>query len=387
MYPTLYHLFQDLFGVEWQGLKIVQSFGLMVALAFLAASYTLTLELKRKEGQGLLETIKKKVWKGPAGIQDFAVSGLIGFIVGYKLLALMMDFSTIAENPQDFILSWDGSIFGGILFAALSIGWTYWENKKSEYKERKLVEVTVKPHEHVGTITVIAAVAGILGAKVFHNLEYWEDFMADPWEQLFSFSGLTFYGGLIVAAAAIIYYARKNRINIWHLMDATAPGLILAYAIGRMGCQIAGDGDWGITNLNPMPEWMSFLPEWVWQFRYPHNVVNEGVLIPGCEGRYCRQLAEPAYPTPIYETAMGLVIFGILWGIRKKIKTPGVLFCIYLILTGIERFFIEKIRVDIDYHIFGMLIKQAEIISVVSIIIAILGIWYLKKREKRLQEA
>lgn len=382
MYPTLYHLFQDLFGVEVEFFKLFQSFGLMVALAFLAAAYILTIELKRKEKEGLLESIKRKVWKGPAGAQDYIVSGVIGFVVGFKVVALVLNFSEVADDPQSFILSAQGNFFGGILFAVLSMVWTYWENKKQDYKERKQVEVTMHPHEHVGTITVIAAVTGILGAKIFHNLEYFEDFLKNPWEQLISFSGLTFYGGLIVAAAAIAYYAHKNKIKVWHLTDAVAPGLILAYGIGRMGCQIAGDGDWGITNLNEMPQWLSFLPDWMWQFRYPHNVVNEGVLIPGCSGKYCRQLADPAYPTPIYETLMSLVIFGILWGIRKKLKVPGMLFCIYLILTGVERFFIEKIRVDIDYHIFGMLIKQAEIISVVSIILAIILMVYLQKRHK-----
>lgn len=358
----------------------------MVALAFLAASYTLVLELKRKEKEGLLDTITRKVWKGPAGAQEYAISAFIGFIIGYKLVALLMDFSTISNNPQDFILSLEGSFVGGIIFTLISVGWTWFEERSNPYKEKKLVDVTMHPYQHVGTITILAAVAGILGAKVFHNLEYWDDFMSDPVGQLMSFSGLTFYGGLIVAATVILVYARKNNIKILHLMDATAPGLALAYGIGRVGCQVAGDGDWGIPNNSPKPDWLSFLPDWTWAFRYPHNVINEGIMIPGCEGRYCRMLAEPAWPTPIYETIMCVIIFAILWAMRKRLKTAGAMFCIYLIFTGIERFFIEKIRTNIPYHIFGREITQAEIISVVMVLLGLIGLWYLKKHGKRLAE-
>lgn len=386
MYPTIYHLVSDLFGIEIPALKIVQSFGLMVALAFLAASYTLVLELKRKEREGLLGTITRKVWKGPATVQEYLVSGVIGFVVGYKVVAMMMNFAEVSENPQDFILSFDGSFGGGVIFAVISLVWTWYEDRSNPYKEKKLVDVTMHPYQHVGTITIIAAVAGILGAKVFHNLEYWDDFMADPWGQLMSFSGLTFYGGLIVAATVILIYARKNNIKILHLMDANAPGLVLAYGIGRIGCQVAGDGDWGIPNHTPKPDWLSFLPDWAWKFSYPHNVINEGILIPGCEGKYCRMLAEPAWPTPIYETIMCLIIFAILWAMRRRLKTAGVMFCVYLILTGFERFFIEKIRTNIPYHIFGHEITQAEIISVVTILAGVIGIWYLKKYGKKLAE-
>lgn len=386
MYPTLYHLVSDLFGLDIPALKIVQSFGLMVALAFLAASYTLVLELKRKEKDGLLGTITRTVWKGPAGIQDYVISGFVGFIIGFKLVKLMMNFDVISENPQDYILSMDGSFGGGVIFAVLSIVWTWYEERSNPYKEKKLVDVTMHPYQHVGTITILAAVAGISGAKVFHNLEYIDDFMADPWGQLMSFSGLTFYGGLIVAATVILIYARRNNIKILHLMDSNGPGLVLAYGIGRLGCQIAGDGDWGVSNLAPKPDWLSWAPDWVWSFSYPHNVINEGILIPGCEGKYCRMLAEPAWPTPIYETIMCLAIFGILWGLRKRLTTPGMMFSLYLILTGIERFFIEKIRTNIPYHIMGREITQAEIISVVTILIGVAAAIYLKKHGKRLAE-
>jgi hypothetical protein len=98
--------------------------------------------------------------------------------------------------------------------------------------------------------------------------------MADPIGSLISFSGLSFLGGLICATIAILWFAKKNNIKLLHLTDAALPGLMLAYGVGRMGCQIAGDGDWGIPNDAPKPEWLSFLPNWAWAYNYPNNVLG-----------------------------------------------------------------------------------------------------------------
>ena len=228
---------------------------------------------------------------------------------------------------------------------------------------------------------MIAAVSGIIGAKIFHNLENMDAFLADPIGQLISFSGLTFYGGLIAGAVSVIWYANKYKINTKHLIDSAAPGLMLAYGVGRIGCQMSGDGDWGIDNLAPKPEWMSFLPDWMWSYTFPHNVINAGVPIEGCTGNFCMELANPVWPTAFYEVIMSLAIFGILWAMRKHIKVPGALFFIYLAFNGVERFFIEKIRINTEYNILGG-ITQAEIISFSLILTAIIGITYLYKSKK-----
>jgi len=236
----------------------------------------------------------------------------------------------------------------------------------------------VMPHQRVPDFTVMAAIAGLIGAKIFHNLENWNDFVQDPIGSLVSFSGLTFYGGLIVAAIVIIRYANKKQINTFHLIDSAAPALMLAYGVGRMGCHFSGDGDWGIVNTHPNP--FSWLPDWAWSFNYAHNVVNEGIPIPGCDGRYCHMLQPPVYPTPLYEIIACLLLFLVLWSIRKKITVPGVIFGIYLILNGIERFFIEKIRVNTRYSIFGFHPTQAEIISTLMVIGGALLIWYSRRK-------
>mgnify|MGYP003577272439 CR=1 FL=1 len=218
-----------------------------------------------------------------------------------------------------------------------------------------------------------------MGAKIFHNLENWEEFQANPIEALLSFSGLTFYGGLICAAIAIWFYSRKHKIGFRHLCDAMAPALILAYAVGRIGCQVSGDGDWGIVNLDPKP--FSWLPDWMWAYTFPNNVNDAGVPIPGCVGKYCHELPQPVYPTAFYETVMGFILFGVLWALRKRMRPFGALFALYLIFNGLERFLIEKIRVNNEMELFGFHPTQAEVIST-CLVIAGVVLWVLLARKK-----
>jgi prolipoprotein diacylglyceryltransferase len=124
----------------------------------------------------------------------------------------------------------------------------------------------------------------------------------------------------------------------------------------------------------------SFLPNWLFAYSYPHNVISEGIKIPGCTGNYCSYLPLPVFPTPFYETIMCIGLFFLLWSIRKKFKAPGTLFAVYLVLNGIERFFIEKIRVNTRYSIFGYHPTQAEIISTLLVITGVVLYFILRKR-------
>lgn len=380
MYPTISHLLFDLFGINIP--LPIQTFGFWVAIAFIFASWIISNELKRKEKEGFLSSTKVNEIIGESLTTSEIISSLFtGFFIGFKFIEALFHYTDLVNNPQDFILSTRGNLLGGLLIAAISFYLKWTENNKTKLATPKTIEKTVHPFELVGNMTMIAAFSGIIGAKIFHNLENMDAFLADPIGQLISFSGLTFYGGLIAGAVSVIWYANKYKINTKHLIDSAAPGLMLAYGVGRIGCQMSGDGDWGIDNLAPKPEWMSFLPDWMWSYTFPHNVINAGVPIQGCTGNFCMELANPVWPTAFYEVIMSLAIFGILWALRKHIKVPGALFFIYLAFNGVERFFIEKIRINTEYNILGG-ITQAEIISFSLILTAIIGVTYLYSSKK-----
>ncbi len=439
MYPNLYYAINDWFGWKINAFKIFYTFGIFVAISFIVAAYFFTLELKRKEKQGLLQPREETITVGkPASLFDLLVNGIVGFIFGYKIIGVFIASRGQSVDLQEYIFSSEGSLLGGLVMAALLIFFKYREKNKQKLGKPEKRIIRIWPHDRVGDVVIFALVFGILGAKVFDNLENWDRFIQNPIGNLLSPSGLTFYGGLICAGIAICVYARKKEINLLHLTDAIAPAMMIAYAIGRIGCQVAGDGDWGIYNsayISDMPGHVvpatptqfkdnvvknstyflngsvmepsgsstnvtdrhsetlegvphksfrgpSFLPAWMFAYTYPHNVNEDGILLNDCEGRYCRALPQPVFPTPFYETIACGILFLILWLIRKRIKVPGVMFSIYLIMNGIERFLVETIRVNSTYSIFGLHPTQAELISAGLVIAGGLGLMIFNKRNK-----
>ena len=443
MYPNVYYIFKDWFGVEWQALSFLNSFGLMVALAFLAAAIVLSSELKRKEKAGLLLPREESITVGkPASAAELALNAFAGFVFGYKLIGLF--FSKPPDvTAQAFIFSMDGNVLGGILGALLLGGLKWWDKNKQRLKKPERRSVRIWPHDRVGDIIILGLIFGILGAKLFDNLENWDAFMSDPIGSLFSPSGLTFYGGLILATIAICWFAYKKGIKIRHLIDSAAPALMIAYAIGRIGCQLSGDGDWGIYNSayvsdatgevrvakpgefeqkisqyaayftygqaldatgNPIQDSSGridyvtdrvykpgevphksfkgpgFLPNWFFAYSFPNNVNKDGIQIPGNIEEHNRVLPSPVFPTSFYETLICTMIFLFLWAIRRRIKTPMVLFGIYLVLNGTERFFIELMRVNKTYDVFGFRATQSEIIAICLSLAGVILIVYAKSR-------
>ncbi|MFQ5334666.1 MAG: prolipoprotein diacylglyceryl transferase [Flavobacteriales bacterium] len=375
---------RELLGIDVSFLYIIKTFGFFVAMAFLLAGYYFAAELKRKEQLGLLKPQKKKILVGkPASASELLFNGLMGFLLGYKIFYIFFHYEEFALNAQEVLLSTKGSFVGALLFATVGVYFKYREKQKLKKDTPEWVETLIHPHQNIGNLTLIAAISGLVGAKIFHLLEN-----PDQAKYLFKsaegfFSGLTMYGGLIFGAVAVLWYAKKQGLTIFHTMDASAPALMLAYGVGRIGCMLAGDGDWGIDNLNPKPAAMSFLPDWMWSFRFPHNVINAGIPIDGCEGQYCSILENPVFPTPFYESVACILIFLALWSVRKRISIPGYMFSIYLIANGVERFFIELIRVNERINFFGIDCTQAELIAILLILTGLSGIIFLPKfREK-----
>lgn len=384
MYPGISDLLNALFGTHFTA-HFPPTFGTLVAISFFFAAWTLRMELVRKQQNGLIKGVKETVLQGlPASTGELIGNGLFGFLIGSKIGFAVFRSDEFFANPQSAILSMKGHLLSGILFGGLSAYWRYREAQKQRKPQPVKVEITVNPSDRVGDFTMMAAFGGLAGAKLFHLLEYWDDFMADPVGMVFSGSGLTMYGGLIVGALTVWWYARRHGIPLIHLSDAAAPGLMLAYGTGRLGCQFSGDGDWGIVNAAPKPDWMSFLPDWCWSFTYPNNVVGEGVPIAGCDGKYCNELAQAVFPTPLYEAVACILLFFLLWSLRKHISIPGRMFSAYLVLNGFERFFIELIRVNSKYHVAGLAFTQAQLISVLLVISGCCGWMYFGRKKKAL---
>jgi prolipoprotein diacylglyceryltransferase len=412
MYPDFQYLFQGLFGVampEW--LSLFKTFGFFVAISFLGAAWATASELKRKEKQGLLKPEIKTIEIGkPITAAEILVSALIGFLAGYKIGGLFSNFREVSPDPMGYLFSLKGSFLIGLVGAAITGVSKYVEKKKTENIKPETKRVAVFPHEQMTEIVVIAAVAGLLGAKIFNAFETWDDFIKNPIQSLVSSSGLTFLGGLIMATIAFYYYCKKHSIPFKHMCDATAPGIMLAYGTGRLGCQFSGDGDWGIYNTAyvsnpdgslraasagdsfalhmigdaqrahiPAPSW---LPDWFLGMNYPHNVGHEGMRIAGCAGEYCNVLPVSVFPTPIYEAIVCVMLFFVLWGLRKKFTRTLQMFGTYLIFVGIERFLVELIRVNYKYDLGFIHPSQAEIISVLLVITGAYLLFFYKDKDR-----
>lgn len=387
MYPDLSYLFHDLFGTpvdNW--LSIFKTFGLLLVLAILSAALILYRELKLKAARGLFKPARVKFEYGkPAGWGELISNAAWGFILGYKGLFAIQHLEELKQDAADVLLSLEGNWWAGIALAAIFAGGRYREAKKKALPRPKVVEKDIYPHDRIGDITMIAAISGVVGAKVFAIIEDIPALLRDPAGTIFSGGGLAIYGGLIFGFLAVTYYLRRKKIPVMPVLDAVAPALIIAYGVGRLGCHLAGDGDWGIPNALPQPGWW-FFPDWLWAYDYPHNVLNEhpDFVIEGFSGRYNHRLAAPVFPTPVYESIAAFLIGGILMGIRGKVVAwPGMLFFIYLIFNGFERFWIEKIRENYHYDHFGISYTQAELISVVLFLAGLVGVAALWRKGRK----
>ncbi len=236
-----------------------------------------------------------------------------------------------------------------------------------EFKRKKL-------HSDLASnVTLIALIAGVSGSKMLYLLENWSEFIRDPVGMTFSPGGLTFYGGFILAMASIYLYTRKKGIKFLQIADAAGPALLLAYGIARIGCHLAGDGDYGFPSDLPWatdyskgtyPPSAAFrnFPEVTSQF--PNGIVPDNTL---------------CHPAPVYETIICSLFFIILWKNRVRLSTDGQVFYSYLILAGVERFSVEFFR--LNPRLFAGL-SEAQIIALLLVVIGAVGLNSLH-REKR----
>ena len=191
----------------------------------------------------------------------------------------------------------------------------------------------------------IAGLAGIVGARLYHVLESPAEFFADPWPLLISRFGFAWFGGFLGGFAALLILARYEKIPALVMFDACSPAAAAGYAIGRIGCLLSGDGDYGIPTTLP------------WGMSFPNGVVPT---------------SEKVHPTPLYEFFLWMLIGFVLWRLGaaflQKKKSAGLVFSAYLILTGIARFLVEMIRLN-PRSFFGM--SNAQAASVASILLGV----------------
>ncbi|MHC1736522.1 MAG: prolipoprotein diacylglyceryl transferase [Ignavibacteriaceae bacterium] len=228
-----------------------------------------------------------------------------------------------------------------------------------EFKRKKL------PDYFNSEVTLLAIIFGIVGAKLFHLFENWDQFLENPVEMAFSPGGLTFYGGLIIATLSVYIYARIKKVPFLFVTDSAAPALALSYGIGRIGCHLSGDGDYGIPTSLP------------WGTNYENGVVKPSVMFRGSEieqqfGGFVPDNT-PLHPTPIYEFIVAAIIFYILWHYRKSLWSDGRIFMLYLILSGIARFLVEFIRLNPPL-LYGL--SEAQVISIGLIILGSAATFY-----------
>ena len=184
--------------------------------------------------------------------------------------------------------------------------------------------------DHAWSILFWAAVGGIVGSRLLVIFDDWQGFIEHPITYLISGSGFIWYGGLVGGFLSVTLYLRQQGIRWLVAVDAIAPGLALGHAIGRIGCQISGDGDWGHPTQVP------------WGMGYPEAVIGwtawlrENGLPPDVR----------VHPAPVYETILYSGIFVVLWSLRGRGLRAGSLLWIYLILSSIARFLVEIIRVE-----------------------------------------
>jgi phosphatidylglycerol:prolipoprotein diacylglycerol transferase len=211
-----------------------------------------------------------------------------------------------------------------------------------------------KPVDWAYEMSFAALAGGFIGARVYYMLQNWDTVQDDFFGNVFSGAGLVWYGGAIGGAVAVFAWAWWRGFLSLTLLDVAAPALALGYAIGRIGCQLSGDGDYGEPSGLP------------WAMSYPDGTVPTD---------------QQVHPTPVYETlAMGLVAW-LLWQLRDRLR-PGLLFALYLVLAGTERFLVEFIRRN-DEVLAGLTAPQLE--SLAMMLAG--GVWLALANRRRLQPA
>jgi phosphatidylglycerol:prolipoprotein diacylglycerol transferase len=223
----------------------------------------------------------------------------------------------------------------------------------------------------LGTAVIVwGAIGGLGGARLYDVLDNWSAYINHPASIIFSGAGFVWYGGLIGGIVSSWLVARRYRVPFLTVADMCAAPLMLGMAFGRMGCQLSGDGDWGLPSTLP------------WAMAYPRAIVGWGpdtVLKLDDHGNLVAGFfpGVRVHPTPIYEATLYVAGFCFLWSIRKKVTLEGEVLCLYLILAGAARFMVEFVRIN-PRVLWGL--SEAQVISLIMIAAGSMAWYWSSKR-------
>jgi phosphatidylglycerol---prolipoprotein diacylglyceryl transferase len=203
-----------------------------------------------------------------------------------------------------------------------------------------------RPVDWAYEIVFAALAGGVVGARAYFVIQNYSEVRHDLLKSIFSGSGLVWYGGAIGGAIAVLAWMRWRDALELVMLDMCATALALGYALGRIGCQVSGDGDYGIRSSLP------------WAMGYPHGTLPTP---PGVR----------VQPTPIYETVTMCLLAYLLWSLRDRVR-PGVVFALYLVGSGLERFLVEFIRRNKEV-LLGLTAPQVESLALLAIGLVWLG--------------
>jgi len=193
--------------------------------------------------------------------------------------------------------------------------------------------------DYATAVVLWGAVGGIAGARLYDVLDNWPIYMADPIAIIWSGSGFVWFGGFIGGVAATYFVARRYKVSFPATADMCGPALAIGQALGRIGCHVSGDGDWGLPSKLP------------WAVAYPHAIVGwnaQTVLRLDSHDNLVSGFfpGVRVHPAPIYEAILYTGVFIVLWSIRRRSGTGGRLFYLYLVLLGACRFMAEFVRIN-----------------------------------------
>lgn len=260
------------------------------------------------------------------------------------ILSIFIGIDPILFSIGSFEIGWHGIFV--VIAVIVGIGLAVWFGRGASIKK-----------EVIYSISPWAIIGGIIGARLIHVIDYFDQYVTNPVEILEFWHGLSIFGAILGGTLAVFIYTRIRHVSLGPLADGIAPALILAQAVGRIGCIINGDAYGTETS-------------WPWAFVYtnPHAAATTILGVPG-------------HPSPLYEIIWDLIVFGVLWRLRGRLKPEGSLFLVYLSLYALGRFVIEFSRAYSGSLGVGVL-HEAHFIALVVMAVCIPLLIYRMRRAR-----